>query len=324
METARPLIIVNPTAGHARRAWPVVRGKLDAAGLVYDFYETRGAGDATARARAALRENCTTIAALGGDGTLGETAQGFFNPDTDEPQIACAAAVFAPLPAGTGNDFTRALAGGRPAPLEKWVEALAARCRGERQPRAVDVLFGQSDGGAQRFIALNAVTLGLSVETILRVRSQGAWLRRLPGEARFVAAALGALAAWRERAVRVVLDDGAAREFTTNLLVFSNTRYAGGGMMFAPNAQPDDGWFDALLTAGLARRHILRELPRIRAGGHVANPRVTIQQTRHARVEGADGAQSAIEADSNPRGATPLELSVRRGALKVVAPHTQI
>jgi diacylglycerol kinase (ATP) len=152
------------------------------------------------------------------------------------------------------------------------------------------------------------------------VRSQNVLLQRLPGEARFVWAALGALLAWREQDVRVTLDENAPREFTTNLLVFSNSRYAGGGMLFAPNASPDDGWFDALLSGGLKRRHILRELPRIRRGGHVANPKVFIQQARCARVEGRNGAQFTVEADSNPRGQTPLDLKILPGCLRIISP----
>ena len=314
----RTLIIYNPTAGHARRAWPVVCNGLNAAGLLYDAHETHGPGEATARTRQALQNGYETIAAVGGDGTLGETATGFFdlhNLDKNGlPTPINANAVFAPLPAGTGNDFTRALTHGKPAPLEKWLAALISR----RPGRMLDTLYGMTDGGAQRFIALNLVSLGISVEVIERVRAQRGLLQKMPGGARFALAALSALRDWRERGVRVTLDDETPRDFTTNLLTFANSPYAGGGMMFAPAAKLDDGLLDALLSSGLSRAEILRELPRIRSGGHIANPKVTLAQARFVRVEMLDDAPFTVEADSNLRGATPLELRVMPQSLRVI------
>ena len=76
----RTLIIYNPTAGRARRAIDEVRAVMSAMNsAAYEIYETTGPGAATTRTRAALPEGYTTIAAVGGDGTLGETATGFFD-----------------------------------------------------------------------------------------------------------------------------------------------------------------------------------------------------------------------------------------------------
>ena len=319
----RTLIIYNPTAGRARRAIDEVRAVISAMdSAAYEIYETTGPGTATTRTRAALSEGYTTIAAVGGDGTLGETATGFFDLDNLDdkgwPAPVNPRAVFAPLPAGTGNDFTRALANGRPEPLSYWLHGLTAYLQGSGRTRLVDALYGTTDGGTQRFVALNMVTLGLSVAVIRRVRAQGTLLQQLPGGVRFVWAALGALAAWREQPVSVTLDDNAPRRFATNLLTFANSPYAGGGMMFAPNAQLDDSWLDALLSGGLSRAGILRELPRIRHGGHVANPKVTIRQARRVSVTAPDDTPFYIEADSNLLGQTPLTLRVMPGTLQVV------
>lgn len=320
----RTLIIYNPTAGRARRAWPQVKAALDAARVVYAVHETTAAGDATTRTRAALREGCEVVAALGGDGTLGETVTGFFDLNTltrnGLPQSIKSSVVFAPLPAGTGNDFTRALTDGTPQPLKHWLENLTSYLRHQNRAhlRTIDTLYGTTDDGARPFVALNLVSLGLSVEVIRRVREQNRLWHGLPGGVRFVGAALAALSAWREQPVTVTCDDAAPRHFATNLLAFANSRYAGGGMMFAPAARLDDGYFDALLTGGLTRREILRELPRIRHGGHVANPKVTLQTVRRVCVETHGGAAWQVEADSNLLGSTPLELRVMPAALRVL------
>jgi len=151
------------------------------------------------------------------------------------------------------------------------------------------------------------------------VASQRAMMKRLPGEARFVSAAFGALAAWRERQVRIRVDDGEAVETSTNLLAVANSTYAGGGMLFAPDALVDDGLIDLMLTHGLKRSTILRELPRIRRGEHLNNPRVQIIHAKHVRVETIEPQETLlVEADGNVRGHTPAEFRIMPKAIKII------
>src|SRR5205823_493674 len=110
--TAQPelFVIVNYNAARARGAWAQVRPALDAAGVRFRAHEAKQAGDAQARARVALGEGYRTIAVVGGDGTLGEVAAGFFTrvQELARPPVAVNAdAALAVLPGGTGNDFAR-------------------------------------------------------------------------------------------------------------------------------------------------------------------------------------------------------------------------
>ena len=122
-ESSDTLVIVNPAAARARRAWPRIHAALEKSGLRFSVYETRHAGDATTRTRQALREGYRTIAAVGGDGTLSETAAGFFDFNHEDGNDALPVrinpeAALALLPAGTGDDFARGLAGRR-EPVER-------------------------------------------------------------------------------------------------------------------------------------------------------------------------------------------------------------
>ncbi|HEX7774210.1 MAG TPA: acylglycerol kinase family protein, partial [Pyrinomonadaceae bacterium] len=71
-------IIINHAAARARRLWPIIKKQLDAARVEYQAYETKAPGDATLQTRVALRSGVESIIVIGGDGTLGETAEGFF------------------------------------------------------------------------------------------------------------------------------------------------------------------------------------------------------------------------------------------------------
>ncbi|HEY2973000.1 MAG TPA: diacylglycerol kinase family protein [Pyrinomonadaceae bacterium] len=318
-----PLIILNNAAAKARQAWPIVRNRLEAGGIDFDVYETTQAGDATTQTRAALRNGVNTIAVIGGDGTLSEAAQGFFEFSSrldDLPSQKNAEAQLAILPAGTGDDFARSLMGRR-EPLEKWIEIFISQCRtpADDNVRLVDVLYGLCDGYETPFICLNASTMGIGGETAARVAAQGNFMRRFSGEARFAAAALAALAGWRERRVRVSIDDREVIEGSMNLAAVANALYAGGGMMLSPQASIDDGKLDVVTASGLSRANVVRELARIHKGGHIANPKVRIAQGEGVSIEtfSAEDAMP-IEADGNVRGLTPVEFRVMPRALRFV------
>ena len=186
------LVIINNAAAKARRAWPSIRKQLHLAGFDYQSYETKAAGDATLKTRQALRDGVSRIAVVGGDGTLSEAVEGFFelNSDLDElPKPINPEAQLAILPAGTGDDFARGLRDGR-ASLRSWIDTLVSA--EESTTIEVDVLYGRCDGFQKPFICLNASTMGIGGETAQRVSAQGDFIRRFPGEFRFVLAAVGA------------------------------------------------------------------------------------------------------------------------------------
>ena len=134
-----------------------------------------------------------------------------------------------------------------------------------------------------------------------------------------MAAAIGALAAWRERRVRVSVDKNTVIECFMNLVGVVNGLYAGGGMMLSPKAQIDDGKLDVVTACGLTRAAVIRELPRIHSGGHVGNPKVRITQGTHVGVETFTPEDALlIEADGNVCGRTPVEFRIMPAALRFV------
>ncbi|HLL75655.1 MAG TPA: diacylglycerol kinase family protein [Pyrinomonadaceae bacterium] len=321
---AETFVVVNYGAARARAAWDVVRRELAGAGVKFEAHEAREFGDARESARAALVEGYRTVAAVGGDGTLSEVVSGFFAGASSDgaPEAVNPDAALALLPAGTGNDFARAVEGRR-ASLGHWLARLVAHCRGsdDAATRGVDVLRGEATGtaGVRPFLCLNAVTLGIGAEVAARVAAQGRPARKLSGEMRFALAAAGALAGWRERRARIRVDAGEAWECETNLVAVVNSRFAGGGMMFSPEARVDDGLLDVVTACRVPRRTVVREMARIHRGGHMANPRVRLLRGASVSIEPVTPADALpVEADGDVRGTTPLTLRVLPRALRVV------
>jgi diacylglycerol kinase (ATP) len=317
----RTFVIINPFAARTRRVWPTIKKQLDDTGIDYRVHETTSPGDATHQTRIALNSGVETVVVAGGDGTLGETAEGFFEFNDDLnllPRAINPDASLALVPAGTGNDFARGLRGRR-EPLQKWIDSVVSHCRAENATPAMDLLYGRCDGFEKPFICLNASTMGIGGETAGRVASQGKFMRNFSGEFRFVFAAVGALAAWRERRVRVTVDGREVVDGPMNLVAVANGLYAGGGMMFSPESRSDDGKLDVMTASGLSRANVVTELSRIHTGGHVNNPKVTITQGTIARIETLLVQDAMpLEADGNVRGVTPVQFQIMPGVLRFV------
>ncbi|MEJ7711013.1 MAG: hypothetical protein WKF84_14395 [Pyrinomonadaceae bacterium] len=119
--------------------------------------------------------------------------------------------------------------------------------------------------------------------------------------------------------MRVTVDGRAPLETTSNLIAIANGLYAGGGMKFTPAARFDDGQLDVMVAHRLTRLMILRELPRIYSGGHLANSQVQIITGTRVRLDTIDKDQPlSVEADGNLRGHTPANFRVLPGQLRVV------
>ena len=223
------------------------------------------------------------------------------------------------LPAGTGDDFARGQYGSR-MPLTRWIEAVISFLRGENNAHRIDVLYGRCNDFEKPFICLNASTMGIGGETAGRVAAQGKFMRNFSGEFRFVFAAMGALAAWRERRVRVTVDGREVADGPMNLVAVANGLYCGGGMMLSPEARIDDGKLDVITASGLTRKNVVTELSRVHTGGHVNNPKVTITVGEIARIETLLVQDAMpLEADGNVRGVTPVQFQVLPGALRFIS-----
>jgi diacylglycerol kinase (ATP) len=307
------LFIVNPTSGlgDAVRVWAKARSALRERGIEYEERFTERRGHATALAREALGRGCRRVVAVGGDGTLSEVVNGYFD---EAGEVIDRHAALGLLPAGTGSDFGRTIG---LSTREAALDAILGEAR-----RQLDVLSVESqDAGGRPCTrrAINVVSLGLGGDVVARIE---AWRERWPRwagrRALFVAAAVRALTSYRTTRVRVTLDDGVERTVRSGFLVIANGRYAGAGMKLAPEADPADGLCDVVLTDGVTRWDVIRELPRITRGAHRSHPGVTLYRTRAVTVEADE--PLPLDVDGDPAGSTPLRVTVVPSAVGFLCP----
>ena len=266
---------------------------------------TESAGHATRLAKSNAPD-FEIIAALGGDGTINEVANGLMAVEPGErPTLAT-------LPVGTGNDV--ALTYGL-AHFESAIDALA-----KGSTRTLDVIRVQlmRDGKSVTRHALLFVAAGFAAEVI---RKTGPRVKRIFGRRFSYSVGLfRALASFRAPEFSVKWDGGetSGRMFQ---VCAGNTEFAAGGVMrISPGARPDDGLLNISLVDALDRLQIVRRFPSILSGRYVEDERVDYFTGKRLEIDAVPPAE--FQADGDIIGTTPATIELLPGTLKLVV-HDQ-
>ncbi|MGH9497416.1 MAG: diacylglycerol/lipid kinase family protein [Candidatus Sulfotelmatobacter sp.] len=295
------LAIVNPAAGGGRntRLLGPALDRLGAAGLEVDLAPTRGPGQATELAREAYRRGVRNFIAVGGDGTAYEVVNGLY-PEAlngDRPTLGF-------LPVGTGNSFLRDFTD---RGVEYAIESLIA---GRRRP--CDVLRLRHKTGVIHYI--NLLSMGFSADVAtLRARRFSAW-----GEPGYIASIFLTLARFNRRPFPVKVADQEEFDRRECLFVtFNNSKFTGGTMMIAPNANVNDGLIEYVRWGPIGRFGLIRNLPGLYDGTHIQHPLAERKAARKIQFDLA--APVDVMVDGEVLTLHCEELDVLPGALDVVA-----
>ncbi len=111
--------------------------------------------------------------------------------------------------------------------------------------------------------------------------------------------------------------DGETLDIRNSALVVSNSKYTGGKMKIAPDADTGDGKADLIIFREVNRREILAIFKRVFKGTHKAHPKVVTRQAAEIAVE--SDPPLLLMADGELLGTTPLRLKVLPGELSLLA-----
>jgi YegS/Rv2252/BmrU family lipid kinase len=304
----RTCAIVNPVAGGGRvwRLWPRLLSRLLAVTNSLSVRWTTEPGTATSHTRRALQDGFDRIVAVGGDGTLHEVVNGFF--DEQSPITPSAVLVF--VACGSGSDFRRTL--GAPTGVEAVQQLQSDRI----QP--VDVLrmqYATEHGRRAQRYAINIASAGLS-GTVVRRFSPG--ILPAPTRLRYLQAALRALATDRPAPVRLTLDGDPLPPSQVRLVAAANGHTFAAGLPIAPTATPHDGVFDVTVLHDVPIPTLLRHVHRFYLGTHLSLDGVSKYRGRRLIVEPLDDRRPVwVEADGEALGKLPLSVEVVPQALRV-------
>jgi YegS/Rv2252/BmrU family lipid kinase len=311
MVTPRTVLIVNPKSqgGRLGKRWTEI---ADTIGRAFPFEEaiTQGPHDATRLTREALRGGAERVVAIGGDGTINEVVNGFFD---DRGAAIAPEASFAVIPFGTGGDFRRTMQ----LPIEL-ADAAAVIAANHRKKIDVGRLEFTTMAGARaaRMFA-NIASFGVSGVVDRLVNESSKKLGRLA----FAVATARATWSYKNQRVQLVFDGADRVEATINTVAIANGKYFGGAMMVAPNAELDDGMFDVVAMGDFGFGDLLKSGRRLYKGTHLAMDKVTTRRARVVDAEPIDPkAIVELDVDGENPGRLPARFELVPAALWLVVP----
>lgn len=303
----KTFLVINPQSanGVTGRRWAELSAQVGRALGEFGHAFTEGPMHAVQLTREALRQGYGCVAAVGGDGTINEVVNGFFQ---DGARVA-PGAHFAVLPRGTGGDFRRTFAWGT-----DFGEALERVRAGVSRPLDVGELEYQShEGRVQRRYFVNICSFGASGLVDQEVNRAS---KAFGGWASFYLGTVRALLKYRDVPVRISLDGGAPESVPVTTLAVANGRYFGGGMKVAPGADPSDGVFDVTLWSGYGLSDFALKSKGVYDGGHIGWSGTRTMRCRSLVAEADE--EVLLDVDGEQPGRLPCRITLLPGALSLL------
>src|SRR5579864_507201 len=259
--------IVNPAAGggrSAKLAGPAL-ASLRQKKLQVDSVASTGPGHAIELAREAYNQGYRQFLAVGGDGTTHEILNGIFVGRKSVERVTLGF-----LPLGTGNsflkDFTNNGAGA------------SAQAILENRKRPIDLI--RLNHATGEIYSFNLLSVGFTADVAALTNRAfkpfgplgyllGVFVRVLQLNRRSFPLRCDEDQEWDER--------------RSLFLTFNNSKYTGGTMLIAPQADPTDGLIEFVRWGPIGRLGLLRVLPKLYDGTHIRHPLASRRAVR--RVE---------------------------------------
>jgi len=295
MKRSRARVICNPSSGGGAYDPDELRAELSSFEL--DWVQTEGPDDAT-RAAEEWKEGLLIVA--GGDGTVNDVVNGLGKAGFPE------GVTLGILPAGTGNDLAATLC--IPEDADTAEDVLR-----QGRVRTLDCARARSEGVGERFF-INVATGGLGAE--ISNANEGE-LKKKWGKLSYLRASLEAAKDFDVRDLDLYLDGKLRKTRAVNVVV-GNCRYAGGGWLAAPRANPEDGLLDLVVIETLGLADVLQLTPASLAkADYLEKEGVFFTRAKEIRVE-TQPPGLEFTADGEVIGDEPTEFSVIPHALKVI------
>ena len=229
------------------------------------------------------------VVAIGGDGLVNICLQ-----ELAERDIALAV-----IPAGTGNDFARAVGSHKKSVNEIF------NTINSQDPSAIDLGLVTGDFGKRWYVQVLSTGFDALVN---KLANRIIWPR---GQFKYTLATLLTLARFKPIEYEVTVDD---KKFKQNFMMLSvaNGETYGGGMRICPNASNSDGIFDILLVHPVSKIVLLSIFPKVYAGKHIPHPKINIMQGRKVQIS----ADASAFADGEFVSNLPITVENVQNALK--------
>ncbi|WEV37455.1 diacylglycerol kinase family lipid kinase [Lactobacillus sp. ESL0677] len=266
--TKKARLIYNPVSGHEQMPKNVadILDVLERAGYEASAFRTTPAKkSAQKEATRAATEGFDLIVAAGGDGTINEVVNGIAFLEK-RPKMAI-------IPAGTTNDYARALHIPRDS-----VEA-AAKVILNNKTRKMDI--GRATFASEDQYFVNIAACGSLTELTYGVPSE---VKSALGYVAYLIKGAEMLPHLTENELRLTYDAG-VYEGKLSMLLLGMTNSIGGFEQIMPDAELSDGLFQLIIVKPSDPVKLLRLMVLALNGKHVDDPDIIYTKTRSLKID---------------------------------------
>ncbi len=255
--------------------------------IAFDLLRTQYHGHATQLVKQLSIREYDAIVSMGGDGTNFQMLNSIlkYHGDSKMPPLGI-------LPYGRGNSFAKDL---HIFSGQDGIDAL-----GRQNTRAVDVCRFSQNQTAHYFV--NLMGFGF-VTDVAKTAVRFKWAANFSYVIGVFYRLMGL--SFHQMVLEI---DGEVISGQNCFVEICNSKYTGGNMLIAPEAEIDDGVFDAVVVSPLSRANLLATFPKIFKGTHGKNQAVKFIKGKSAVVYTEP--QKTLLPDGEIFGTTPTEITV--------------
>jgi diacylglycerol kinase (ATP) len=335
-KTIETAIIVNPksASGLTGKNWDSLHLMITRIfGDNIQVAFTEKSGDGTTLTTNFIKKGYKKIVAIGGDGTINEVANGFFEEDirihgnennnNGSNSFLNQAAVLKPInsevvmavfPCGTRNvlvksldlpeEFAECCQNFEACKLQK-IDVISVRARNiENHSKAASRIF------------LNAAEIGIGAEIIDKAKKV-----RNVVNSRFISTLTGLFStvpAYESSLCEISIDDGHEDILTKMTMgVVANGRFLGGGFKAAPEANIFDGLLDVVILKESSNLEMIENFLNIKDGDYTNEGDIFYRQAKKVSIKSKENRDIPITIDGEPIGILPATFEVLQNALTI-------
>lgn len=299
--------VVNPASanGTTRVVWEEIADYLKLQALEFDYKMTNGPEQATDITRNAIKKGYKKIIAVGGDGTVNEVINGFF----EEGKPLSASVALGVISRGTGCDLIRTL--GIPKHYQGAVETL--KIGNLKKMDLITVEYSDASGNTKSRYCINISDVGLGGYVAQRVnhtsKSGGGLWSYLRGT-------VLSILKYRNNHGKISIDGKEVHQGEFSIVAAANGKYFGGGMELAPMAEIDDGFINTIMLINMGKIELLMNLSKVYKGTHIGHPKIKHYKAKEVVV--TSDQRLPLEIDGENPGFGPVKYTIVPGAVKVI------
>jgi len=242
---------------------------------------------------------------VGGDGTLNEITNGFFNKNIST--TINKEASLGIIPSGTGSDFIKSIK--LPRDFTKSVKLIK-----DSKSKKIDIgriTFPNLKNKQKNYkYFINISDFGLGADVIKHLSSIPPLKR---GAFAYYKGMLLTLKNYKSKNVKIIIDNSYEINNKFLIVAIANGRIFGGGMIIAPEAKLDDGYFDVILIEDMKKFEIIKNSRLLYTGSIKKNPKVTIIKAKNIKVYSDE--EVNIEYDGEMGESAPAEFELIEKAI---------